>query len=555
MTAGCRDSDTIPKVAQAGRIRRGPDGAMVQVMHEGTLVLAGGYHGDWMSEIIRRLRGHHEPQEELLFHHLLQACAAGTLMIEVGAFWAYYTAWWLGAVPNSRAVCVEPDENNRKIGERNLLLNGRSATWISALVGSTYQESLSFCRESDGASVQLPSHTLESLLEKLGRPKVEMLHIDCQGAEVDFLRSLPRAVSEGLLRFVVVSTHHESISGSATTHGDCMRLLMDAGGVILAEHSVDESYSGDGLIVASFLASDREIRLPELSRNRRLESLFGFDNPQKEQLLLTPTDNGLMLVAADDECIGVSLRNNGAFEEALLLDVVRYLSRERGFRPTLFVDIGANIGTHLLRALAGGLFGRGIAIEMDSFNYNLLVSNVALNGYTERTTLYKVALSDAECELTMELSGGNRGDHRLRGEGSESNGGPEEYGESQRKTCRVRATTLDKIAKESMEDFGSGTLVWMDVQGFEGHVLDGARELLSEREGPVFVVELWPYGLRRTGGLERLKQFLVNCRAVHDIRAEGWERRSLDVTGIEALIERLSQSEDSGAHTDLLCIP
>ena len=136
-----------------------------------------------------------------------------------------------------------------------------------------------------------------------------------------------------------------------------MRLLMDAGGVILAEHSVDESYSGDGLIVASFRASDREIRLPVLSRNRRLESLFGFDNPQKEQLLLTPTDNGLMLVAADDECIGVSLRNNGAFEEALLLDVVRYLSRERGFRPTLFVDIGANIGTHLLRALAGGLFG------------------------------------------------------------------------------------------------------------------------------------------------------------------------------------------------------
>jgi hypothetical protein len=133
-----------------------------------------------------------------------------------------------------------------------------------------------------------------------------------------------------------------------------------------------------------------------------------------------------MLVAADDECIGVSLRNNGAFEEALLLDVVRYLNRERGFRPTLFVDIGANIGTHLLRALAEGLFGRGIAIEMDSFNYNLLVSNVALNGYTERTTLYKVALSDAECELTMEMSGGNRGDHRLRGEGSESHGGPED---------------------------------------------------------------------------------------------------------------------------------
>lgn len=42
---------------------------------------------------------------------------------------------------------------------------------------------------------------------------------------------------------------------------------------------------------------------------------------------------------------------------------------------------------------------------------------------------------------------------------------------------------------------------------------------------------------------------------VFDIRVEGWEQRPLDREAIDALIEKLSQSEDSGAHTDLLCIP
>jgi hypothetical protein len=66
---------------------------------------------------------------------------------------------------------------------------------------------------------------------------------------------------------------------------------------------------------------------------------------------------------------------------------------------------------------------------------------------------------------------------------------------------------------------------------------------------------LWPYGLLRSGGIERLRRFLSSCEMVFDIRVEGWEQRPLDCEAIDALIEKLSQSEDSGAHTDLLCIP
>lgn len=71
MTVGCHDCASIPKVMNAGQIVT-ERGERVQVMHNGLKVLAGGYHGDWMAEIITRLRGHHEPQEEMVFHEVLK---------------------------------------------------------------------------------------------------------------------------------------------------------------------------------------------------------------------------------------------------------------------------------------------------------------------------------------------------------------------------------------------------------------------------------------------------------------------------------------------------
>ena len=256
LTVSCRDADAVPKVPNAGQVVETP-GGRVQIMHDGSRVMAGGYHGDWMIEVIKSLRGHHEPQEELLFHHLLRYVRPGTLVVELGCFWAYYTNWYLGAVPGSRAVCVEPNASNLEVGRRNIALNGRVAEFINALVGEA---------TGPGAS-GLECLDMDGLLDRIDSSPIELLHMDVQGAELPFIRSMPRAVEAGLVRFVVVSTHDAAISGSATTHADCIRELEFCGGAILAEHGVAESYSGDGLIVAGFQSQDRGIRLPEVSRN------------------------------------------------------------------------------------------------------------------------------------------------------------------------------------------------------------------------------------------------------------------------------------------------
>ena len=62
LTVAVRDTDVMPKVANAGEVIV-RDGERLQVMHDGVVVSEGRYHGAWMTEVIRQLRGHHEPQE------------------------------------------------------------------------------------------------------------------------------------------------------------------------------------------------------------------------------------------------------------------------------------------------------------------------------------------------------------------------------------------------------------------------------------------------------------------------------------------------------------
>ena len=102
---------------------------------------------------------------------------------------------------------------------------------------------------------------------------LDLLHMDVQGAELGTLIGAEPLIAEGKLRFVFVSTHHHLISGDPLTHQKCLYWLKDHGAHILCEHTVNESYSGDGLIVASFMAQDRT-RTISVSHGRQSQSLF-----------------------------------------------------------------------------------------------------------------------------------------------------------------------------------------------------------------------------------------------------------------------------------------
>lgn len=278
LTTSCHDCDVLPKVESAGQVIVREDGQEVQVMHNGVVVEAGGYFGDWMAEIIRCLRGHHEPQEELAFAQVLDRLAAESrplTTIELGSFWAYYSLWFLQEFPDGRVVAMEPDPLNLEVGKRNFALNRRTGTFLQGVIGPQPGDSMDFASETDGATHAVPQLSLETLMAAGDFDHVDLLLCDVQGGEQYFFPQAMELLRRGAVRFAIVSTHHHSISGDPLTHQKLLELFRGMGAHIVVEHTVGESFSGDGLIVVSFdPAADADFVI-EISHARQSDSIFG----------------------------------------------------------------------------------------------------------------------------------------------------------------------------------------------------------------------------------------------------------------------------------------
>lgn len=261
LTLSCRDTDDLPRVANAGEIAQ-TDGITVQIMHNGLRVA---YHADSETHIMHGLRGHIEPQQARAFHGILKYCRPRSCILELGAAWAYYSMWYLKAVPFSSAYCLEPSPKNLARGQINMRLNGLQAAFLHASIGGTYAEAQAFVADG-GQRITLPQHTVQTAMTHFGLEEVELLHMDIDGGELVVLKSCVGLVALNKLRFLVVSTHHRNISKSFTTHQDCLDCLLDCRAHIVCEHTPDEAFGGDGLIVAAARPEDRLI--PEISVSR-----------------------------------------------------------------------------------------------------------------------------------------------------------------------------------------------------------------------------------------------------------------------------------------------
>ncbi|UFS58015.1 FkbM family methyltransferase [Subtercola endophyticus] len=277
-TIDCHDADEIPKVERAGEVYD-HDGTAVQIMHNGVLVEADGYAGPWMTEVIRCLSGHHEPQEELTFSRIvtrLHETGGARAMIELGSFWSYYSLWFCAEFPDARVVAIEPDPSNLDLGRRNAALNGATdrITFIQAAIGASPGETIRLRTESDNEERDIVTVDLASLMADTGLDHVDIVLCDVQGAETIMLARARGDFAAGRVRFLVVSTHHHRISGDALTHQNALALLLEYGAHIIAEHSVSESASGDGLIAVSFDPRDDDL-VVQVSHVRARDSLSG----------------------------------------------------------------------------------------------------------------------------------------------------------------------------------------------------------------------------------------------------------------------------------------
>jgi FkbM family methyltransferase len=230
----------------------------------------------------------------------------------------------------------------------------------------------------------------------------------------------------------------------------------------------------------------------------------------------------------------------GNFDVEIFQRALQVLDREGLDRPQVLLDVGANIGTVSIHALMTGAFIRAIGIEANSLNARLLRANVCLNGLEDKMTVIEgAAAGEPNLILNLELAIGNLGDHRIRCQAQDG-----VFGEGGRDTESVRSVTVDSVlAKEGIDP--KKCLLWMDVQGYEGEVLLGARRLLMA--GSPMVFELWPYGLRRANTYDKLVASLAGYSYFIDLRDPLLTRCSLD-----KLHELYKSFPDTYAHTDIL---
>jgi FkbM family methyltransferase len=244
-------------------------------------------------------------------------------------------------------------------------------------------------------------------------------------------------------------------------------------------------------------------------------------------ILLATAHYGPMLVFEADKVIGLSLRSSGGFQEGRVKEVVDFLREKFSFAAEVFIDVGANIGTHLIYSL--------------------------INDLAHATNLFNLALSNTYHLAELELCPANFGDHRIRVAQDEN---VPSFGETGREVVTVKLATFDGIFATADFDW-KRSLIWMDTQGHEGFIFDGARDLFAAHK-PYVVTEFWPYGLERSGGKRLYFDFLAQCKSLYDINSSDWT--SGTTVSADELEKRYGEmlaatSADHYPHTDLLCIP
>jgi len=208
-------------------------------------------------------------------------------------------------------------------------------------------------------------------------------------------------------------------------------------------------------------------------------------------------------------------------------------------RVDYLVDVGANIGEIGILALTQQRAKKVVAIEPDEENFKLLEVNALLNHLSaERMQTYCAAAGSGDPkEVVLKRSPTNYGDHQIVSPGQAGI----VVGSEARMVANIR---LDDIVKLSMTETA---LLFIDVQGFELQVLQGAPALLSRRVP--LVMEISPNHLEQHGSFAELMFLLRSYEGYYDLGLHRPTKQNL-----MALKQRYLRLKHLNTHTDILIV-
>lgn len=240
----CPDNKFIQRVENAGVLKNG-----IQIMHNGIKICAGGYYGSGISQMLKVNKGVHEPQEEFAFDIILKTLPENAKMLELGAYWSFYSLWFKKKCIFGKNYMIEPNKMNIEYGKMNFMLNNEKGYFLKSFISNKTEV-------INGNNFIC----IDDFMEIKNIDFLHVLHSDIQGYELKMLQGAKKTLESQKIAYIFISTHGIKI------HEECLTFLQTINYGILCEANANKSYSYDGLIVAK-AANYEGINKIEISKN------------------------------------------------------------------------------------------------------------------------------------------------------------------------------------------------------------------------------------------------------------------------------------------------
>ena len=138
----------------------------------------------------------------------------GDIIFDVGAYCGTQAIYWSKIVgATGKVICLEPDETNYNILQKNIALHGEKNV-IASKVGA-YSENKEINFSNNGSmgsqvienknknSTSIQVKTLETIFNELKLPKIDFIKMDIEGAEIEAIRPALSFIQTNKIRLII----------------------------------------------------------------------------------------------------------------------------------------------------------------------------------------------------------------------------------------------------------------------------------------------------------------------------------------------------------------
>jgi FkbM family methyltransferase len=275
--------------------------------------------------------------------------------------------------------------------------------------------------------------------------------------------------------------------------------------------------------------------------------------------LVTAAGGALFMVRTEDRHIGRSLFAKQGRGEFMVLSravaVIEGLLGPEAVAHRTLVDVGANIGTTTIPALFSHGFESAVAIEPEPENFRLLRMNAVLNGLEHQVRALRLAVSNEVGQRDLVVHPERGGKHWIATDRRKLAGRARENATT---ILKVETTTIDHLVEAGDIEAERTGMLWIDAEGHEGHILEGASSLLAR--GTPVVLEWAAETLDRVGDRDKLQHAIgesyTHFAEMHrNTRSPETKFPLRPVERLPAFAERLlDPTSGSNVKTDILAL-